>query len=528
MTGYITIQLEGPLTVSTDDGGKITPKGRKACGLIALLALAPGMRRSRKLLQDKLWSDRGEAQGAASLRQALTEIRRAFGAHKACLITDRWIVSLDPARVAVLEPHWGAFGDDETVILDGLDIRDPEFEDWLRDQRTHYENLAEAGRALPGSSSEDQAIHPAKLLVINRRSTAEGAYADMVAQTVSELGANHVAEPANSLAEMTSSSHVVALSVDPASSGTNGSARVLLFDPTTNRVIWRTALPFADRNLGNEIGRLQRLNTTSVAAIDSLGGLDGERVTAQNLCFTAIRTLYRLGAANIREADALFSRAYSIRPRGIYLAWRAFLRTFLLLERMTDCEQTTRSEMQEFVSKSLELEPYNSYVLSLCAHVHCMVHHDYLACYELATRSIGLNPANPIGWIERAIAEANIGEPARALDLAQYAVSIAGELPFRQHIELLSCVASVAAGKFDCARRHGALSHAFAPDFVAPMRFLTALYLEAGEEELAAQMSIKLKQHEPDFSMDLFCDRSYPTQTLRKAGLLDHVPGRQM
>jgi DNA-binding SARP family transcriptional activator len=57
---------------------ELTPGGRKARALLAILALTPTRRRSRSALQDKLWSDRGPEQGAASLRQTLSEIRRAL------------------------------------------------------------------------------------------------------------------------------------------------------------------------------------------------------------------------------------------------------------------------------------------------------------------------------------------------------------------------------------------------------------------------------------------------------------------
>ena len=41
--------------------------------MLAMLAVAPGGRRERRWLQYKLWSERGEREGAASLRQTLAE-----------------------------------------------------------------------------------------------------------------------------------------------------------------------------------------------------------------------------------------------------------------------------------------------------------------------------------------------------------------------------------------------------------------------------------------------------------------------
>src|SRR5712675_1563420 len=98
----LRISVIGAFRVLTNDCEDLTPRGRKARALLALLALTPTRRRSRPALQDKLWSDRGSEQGTASLRQTLTEIRRAFGErYRGCLVGDMRGIGLDPARVTV-------------------------------------------------------------------------------------------------------------------------------------------------------------------------------------------------------------------------------------------------------------------------------------------------------------------------------------------------------------------------------------------------------------------------------------------
>ncbi|MFD2430484.1 hypothetical protein ACFSUK_25205 [Sphingobium scionense] len=57
------------------DGRDHSPRSRKACALLAHLALEPDRRASRDRLVGLLWSDRGEVQARASLRQALTDLR---------------------------------------------------------------------------------------------------------------------------------------------------------------------------------------------------------------------------------------------------------------------------------------------------------------------------------------------------------------------------------------------------------------------------------------------------------------------
>ncbi|MEO1456016.1 MAG: hypothetical protein AAFV49_00420, partial [Pseudomonadota bacterium] len=82
------VSLVGTVQIRDESGQMYTPSGRKTRGLVALLMFSKDFRRSRSWIQDKLWSDRGADQGAASLRQALTDLRRALGSYRDALITE--------------------------------------------------------------------------------------------------------------------------------------------------------------------------------------------------------------------------------------------------------------------------------------------------------------------------------------------------------------------------------------------------------------------------------------------------------
>src|SRR5437762_10365120 len=98
----LRIAVIGAFRALANDGEDLTPRGRKARALLAILALTPTRRRSRPALQDKLWSDRGPEQAPASLRQTLTEIRRAFGErYRDCLVADMRGIGLALDRVTV-------------------------------------------------------------------------------------------------------------------------------------------------------------------------------------------------------------------------------------------------------------------------------------------------------------------------------------------------------------------------------------------------------------------------------------------
>ncbi len=132
--GKIRIQVFGTFRVMDPHGRDVTPNSRKACGLLALLALSPDHRRTRCWLQDKLWGTRGREQGAASLRQCLVEIRQALGESRCALVADYQFVKLSSEHASIGRPD----PDMNLDLLEGFDVgREDEFEDWLREQRAN-------------------------------------------------------------------------------------------------------------------------------------------------------------------------------------------------------------------------------------------------------------------------------------------------------------------------------------------------------------------------------------------------------
>ena len=139
-----SFHLLGPISIQDPDGQKLTPRGQKAQAILALLALAPRGQRTRAWLRDKLWSDSDEKHASTSLRQSIFEIKRDVGpiAHQ-ILTIDRHAIGL---RLDLLWVDVLAIGEEpqvfrqlglntETELLEGIDVTDPEFEDWLTLER---------------------------------------------------------------------------------------------------------------------------------------------------------------------------------------------------------------------------------------------------------------------------------------------------------------------------------------------------------------------------------------------------------
>ena len=147
----VQLRLLGGFDLHSGEGQAAIPAGRKVRALLACLALSAGKVWPREKLMALLWSDRGDEQARASLRQALAEIRRALG-EPSPLRTEHDAVSLDLALLAVdaLEfERLAKAGQSEEAaalyrgpLLDGHGVRDGAFEDWIGLERTRLHDLA--------------------------------------------------------------------------------------------------------------------------------------------------------------------------------------------------------------------------------------------------------------------------------------------------------------------------------------------------------------------------------------------------
>lgn len=136
-------------------GDELAPPGRKAALLVAYLALHAGEVQTREKLIGLLWSDRGEAQARASLRQELTALRKMMrAAMPPPLAIEGERVSLDPTAVEVDVRAFEALARSEATpdleraaclyrgpFLDGIVARDPACEQWLAGERERLRDL---------------------------------------------------------------------------------------------------------------------------------------------------------------------------------------------------------------------------------------------------------------------------------------------------------------------------------------------------------------------------------------------------
>ena len=157
----LQINLLGGFEASLGSGEALPLKGRKAQALVAYLAIRPGEPHTRDALIGLLWSDRGEQQARSSLRQSLSELRKALGdVDDSPLIAERDAVSFDADAIDVDVTEFERLIDDGTPaaldraaelyggdLLDGIGVHDPAFYGVAVDEHgVHIELDRRAGR----------------------------------------------------------------------------------------------------------------------------------------------------------------------------------------------------------------------------------------------------------------------------------------------------------------------------------------------------------------------------------------------
>jgi DNA-binding SARP family transcriptional activator/TolB-like protein len=147
------LHLLGRVRLSAADGRDLTPRGQKARGLLAMLALARDGRLARATAAARLWSASHDAK--ANLRQCLRELRATLGAADADLLqADDQTLVLDCQRLAIdvrdldeggADPTFDLGSLDDDCLLRDIQITDPAFDEWLTPERARARDLLHHG-----------------------------------------------------------------------------------------------------------------------------------------------------------------------------------------------------------------------------------------------------------------------------------------------------------------------------------------------------------------------------------------------
>lgn len=521
----------GPLRLTVRHPGRdpevIDVKSVKAKGLLALLAVAPDFCRSRKFLQEMLWSDRARTQASASLRQEVLNLSRLHPALDAALERSRTSIALNPDLVRVVETPDAP----RAVFLEDLAVTDRVFRDWLNGERQ--------ARAVRADGLAAATIWPAAGQVRRRQiaflSTPKTGEAtafleDMISHFIGcGLSDSLLVDIVDADADAGSGDttwiqlHASLRDCD------HTALRVSVLDGPRKTRIWSdigvfkhaSATDFDDADI------LSFCSRTVVAVLDALSvrgqqGVSEDGVDAGIMAHLATRKIFSMDRDELIIADGLLASAFERSSQGVFLAWRGLVRSFQAFERHDLDYDALRDTARELCYKAQESSPGNSMVLGLIASNRLVTADNPHVLQELAERSIRLNAANALAWDALSTAKLSLGERSNSYTLALRAQKISSHSPFGFWWDMGRAESAIAMGFVSEAIRFLEISASKAPLFHPPRRYLAALYALRGDEEKALAMAAELSAIEPDFSiLRLAEDDHYPISLLRKSALFD-------
>ncbi len=530
----ISVTTIGGFRMADASGRDLTPKSAKARGLLAILCLTPDRRRTRRWLESRLWSDRGPEQASGSLRQALTEIRRHLGPDRTLLLADReevmlqadaFLVDLDSEPEATRQ----ALGQGRE-LLEGLDVRDGEFQNWLCDERRRLKSGSQDPRNSKGvlpATSENLTLELLPSVDGAREENLLAlALANLAGKLVSEFAVIDVIAPGAAQARVGGPGNGLRLRVDTIADKRRMHLLVRLEATASRQQLWSSHASVAGSGPefleSAEFSHLaHHAAETALLLIPKLVGSDSEMLRAEAMMVRAMREMFTFDVARLRVAEGLLAETDRIAPSGRANAWRSLLRMFMFVERTEADQQLLRDEAEHFSARALEAEGDNSLVKAIVGKVRVLANGDVTGGAALAKDALSLNQSNPIGLSGLAAALMRGGRLDEALTLAQRGTHIARNSPFIHWWELFSCLAKIANGDFKGAISNAEAAHVRAPNFRAPLRHLYALYLHSDNPEAAHGVKTRLRALEPEFSLQNIRDNpGYPAGVLRASPLI--------
>ena len=528
------IRLVGVFEVRDDSGRDCTPRGAKARAILAMLCQTPDRRRARRWLEARLWSDRGAEQASGSLRQALMEIRKALGTEADRLETDRDTVRLQgvltdleqdqPAAVRALQSG--------REFLEGIDIIDQSFEDWLREERQRVETAM-------GVQRPDQARLPvaqtARLPFVIRLgglpqgvgSFAGRALADAIGRLLSEFAHIDVYGSGGAPIPPDLPREGMTLHVEGAEIQDRVHVLVSLSSIASGQIIWnqRAAVPVAEADFigaGDLPPLVFQAADAALAHFPQLPECQAGPRRANALIANALSDMFSYDGDRLLAADRQLVEAGEIATSARIYAWRVLVRQIMVVERTGEDYPQLMAEIDEFSRKALELSKANPLVLSLVGLSRVMIDENPTAGSILARDALAMSPYNAHSYLAQAVALSRQGDNPGALESARRGAEIAARTAHVHWWEAVSGLVALRCENYAAAIAHYEAAHYRAPSFRAAMRHLLFLYLAVGEREKAARVYRGLIRAEPGFTLDRIQNEpDYPAVTLRRSGLVD-------
>lgn len=541
----------GAFSVARGDGA-IVSLGAKHQALLALLSTAESGVRTRAFLEQTLWSLAQPEQAKASLRTALSTLRRHLGKDVAEIITaNRERVILDLSRVAFDDGGRGA------EFMEGFELPyEANFARWLQQTRAEL-SQSHSSVAQVGSTEHRPRIDSLlpQIAVLPFVQLAPG-------EDTSPLGSLISEELSRSLARsqaFTVTSYLASRQFDPAKvrpaevstiagvkylvSGSvraNGqlmSAEIELHDAEREQVIWSRHFegPLLDLMAGKsealaqatqQIGQTLVGEAVRVAAFKPLSSLEGH-----TLLMAAISMMQEMTPDRFGRAREILAVLLSREPKHpLVLTWMGFWHVLRVQKGFSSDRQLDAQQAGQLASSALAADPSFSLAHTLKGAIssHLLFH------FELARKSFDLalkdNPNEALAILLKGATWAFQDRPNEAVKLTDAACRLTPLGPQRYYFDSVSAFANLSAHNYDRAIELADRSLQANAAYPASLRTKAIALQLTGRNGEAREVVQNLLSASPDFCLAQY-QRDHPAaigqgggewvDALKRAGVPD-------
>ncbi|MEL7117447.1 MAG: hypothetical protein AAGP08_17995, partial [Pseudomonadota bacterium] len=401
-----------------------------------------------------------------SLKKAIASLRRSFGALGSELIlTDGGPVALNHALIDIEDLTTPAAREalSQSELFEGLDdIRDEEFQDWLRQKR--YDVDAALDRVAAGRMGEAPlplrlsiAIEQARCLDGDPRVSFVG---DLILNRLMQLMRQEdnfdVLDLRSGVVPEMYASCTLVLRV------LSHSGKLVL-SLSVNRLCDNQVLLGREQVieeadlLGDRLQSwLVQIADQTNSAMMRFGASDDQADDfAARKAATAIETLLRHGGPALATVEHALETATATQPRGVYYAWLAYLSAFKFEELKGLSPRDWLARTDALAEKSLALDPGNPLSRALLGHVYGFVFKDFHKAAEIL-RPIEANPGDqPMAYQALSLFKFYTGDVAGARHLAQVGRNAGTFHPFSYGLSTTCAMIDLVKGDFARAAQFG-------------------------------------------------------------------------
>lgn len=519
----IRLRIYGTFSACWEGGEEIDIRSEKTRALLAILALSPEGRKQRGSLQKLLWGLSGPELGRASLRRALSDLRKAFGEEfNDVFITSQSYVQLCPDRWEI------AGGPADGDLLEGTGLQEPGLREWL--DRMREPGLVPASfrpgpldqAATRASVRPSIAVIPFQLVSGTEDHARLG---DLVAQEISR------ALSRSKLIDVIS--HLSCRNLDARSLELSEIRQLLGIDYIvygnyrTDGCSVRLDVDFVSAASGHILwtrtheGTIEELCRGDTDAVFSIARQAGSaivnsslelaastplpNVASHALFISSVALMHRQDLPSFSSARAQLEELVQRAPRLSFLhAWLAQWYVLSIQQGWSSDLAKDTMIASDLTRRALDLNPNCSFSLTIDGFVENNLRKRFDISTERFDQALDIDPNNAYAWLLKGTLHAFMDEGEKAVQLTQHARRLSPLDPQKYFFDSLAATACLSNQDFETALRLAELSISQNKYHTSTLRVRTIALQSMGETAKAAESARELLEREPNLTIGTY------------------------